>query len=390
MIKRKNCWVMAVSFSIVLILLGVSVAVSAKQHRPIQEITLNYPVSSKVKLPKKLQESGSTHELTYNPNMPNKMWITGQNYAQVAEIPILEGGVTEDDVVFHDMPDNSGPHGIDFDEKGQLWVTLEFAGQVVRLDANGNIDQRYDVQLDCDNCKRPINTHPHGLGIDPDGRTVWYTGKATGTVGKISPEVKVENFPITTVDDPEAGVGTVPIYIKAGPDGNMWFTELVGNAIGRITSDGKATEFPIPTANSRPISITQDPVGSYMWFTEESGNNVGRIDMEGNITEFPIPKSQEDVILAALSFDRQNNLWVQQYVGDTTDNKRNSFDHIIKIDQSILTAQTAAEIDEIPFTFYRVPTRHTVMHRIIEGPNGDLWSTELNTNKIAKVLIAHN
>ncbi len=61
-------------------------------------------------------------------------------------------------------------------------------------------------------------------------------------------------------------VGSVPIYIKAGPDGNMWFTELVGNMIGRITPNGTVKEFPIPTRNSRPIEIVAEPGGGRaMW-----------------------------------------------------------------------------------------------------------------------------
>ncbi len=126
-----------------------------------------------------------------------------------------------------------------------------------------------------------------------------------GTVGKIDPDGNVETFSMPTV-------GSVPIYIRAGPDGNMWFTERVGNAVGRITPEGEVTEFPIPTPSSRPVKIVPEPVGQSMWFTEEAGNKVGRVVMDGTITEFPVTKIQDNVILAGPAFDAEGNFWLQQ------------------------------------------------------------------------------
>jgi virginiamycin B lyase len=142
---------------------------------------------------------------------------------------------------------------------------------------NGNIVDEYNVCLNGNPSE--INTRPHGLGIGGDGETIWFTGKATGTVGKIAPDGKVQHFALPTA-------GSVPIYIRNGPDHNMWATELVGNAIARITPGGNVTEFPIPTSNSRPIAIVPEPGGKAMWFTEEAGNKVGRIDTDGKIVEF--------------------------------------------------------------------------------------------------------
>lgn len=338
----------------------------------IQEFPIQYP--------SKTQEyGGSTHEITYGQN--GTFWISGQNYDEVVEMD-LHGNMT-----FHQMPKGSGPHGIDFDAANQLWLTLEFAGKIVRLDASGKIAAQYDVSLHCTTSKAPINTHPHGLGIGPDGKTVWFTGKSTGTIGKLTPDGKVQTFAIPTV-------GSVPIYIKAGPDGNMWFTELVGNMIGRITPDGAITEFAIPTPNSGPIAIIPEPGGKAMWFTEEAGNKIGRVDMSGKITEFPVPMTGSDVILAALAFDSKNNLWVQQYVncgsscasstGGAMSSNPAEPDYVLKFDKSIRQA-TSSNISNVPVTYCEVPTRKTVMHRIILGPDRNMWFTELNADKVGKV-----
>jgi virginiamycin B lyase len=318
--------------------------------------------------------TGSTHEITFNEKGGKDIWITGQNEDKVVRVT-LDGKM-----MFYDMPLGSGPHGIEFDADGRVWVTLEFAGKIVRLDQNGRIDKAYDVRLACATCPAPLDSHPHGMGFAPDKRTIWYTGKATGTVGKITPDGKIQTFQLPTV-------GSVPIYVKAGPDKNMWVTELVGNVIARVTQAGKVDEFCIPTHNSRPIAIVPGPDGN-MWFSEEAGNKVARIDMQGNITEYPVPMKQPNMILAGLSFDNQKNLWVQQYV-DQNNPVPAGTDYIIKIDKAILTT-APSNLPSSAFTFYPVPTKETVFHRIIQGPDGNMWFTEMKADKVGKLITGAN
>ena len=52
---------------------------------------------------------------------------------------------------------------------------------------------------------------------------ITFNAKATGTVGKLTPEGKVTTYALSTV-------GSAPIYVRAGDDGTMWVTELIGNA----------------------------------------------------------------------------------------------------------------------------------------------------------------
>lgn len=322
--------------------------------------------------------AGSTHEITFDVDGGTTLWITGQNYDSVVEV--TESGA----MTFHAMPEKSGPHGIEFDADGRLWVTLEFAGQIVRLDENGKIVQTIDVHLDCPTCPGgTINPHPHGMGFGRDGRTIWFTGKATGTVGRIAPDGTITTYVLPTI-------GSVPIYVRAGNDGTMWVTELVGNRIARITESGDVTELAIPTANSRPIAIVPEPGSDAMWFSQEAGNRVARIRPDGTITEFAVPRTQANVILAGLAFDGDGNLWVQQYIDQNAPTPAApsppGADHIVRIDKAILTA-SPGDLSNVPITFYRVPTSQTVMHRIVQGPDGNIWFTELASNKIGKLPI---
>jgi virginiamycin B lyase len=352
----------------------------------IIEYPIVYPNASSSKMSMSdmsmMNHKGSTHEITYNENVKGEkaLWITGQNDDAVVKFDIESGNMT-----FYEMPANSRPHGIEFDADGKLWITLEFSGKIVQYDTKPwKLLKEYDVSLKCTTCgTQEIITHPHGLGIASDG-TVWYTGKATGTVGKITPSTgKIETFSLPK------GVGSVPIYIKEGPDKNMWVTELVGNNIARITPKGEVSEFPIPTNNSRPIAIVPEPSGKAMWFTEEAGNKVARIDMDGNITEFPVPMTKSNVILAGLAFDGERNLWLQQYIDQNNPTPSNPSppgpDFIVKIDKSILKANPS-DISKVPITFYQVPTAKTVMHRIIKGPDGNMWFTELYADRLGKLI----
>ncbi len=347
----------------------------------IVDFSIPYPDQSPFSSPSPDHpQSGSTHEIALH---NGTLWISGQNHDQLVAIQ-PDGSMN-----FYAMPANSGPHGIAFDRNGQLWVALEFAGEVIRLDpAHPDYETaaKYDVRLDCTTCVQKINTHPHGLTIAQDGQTVWYTGKATGTLGRINPNGTVETLPIAQPYHRAAIVGSVPIYIHAEADGTLWFTELVGNAIGRITPTGQIDEFKIPTPNSRPIALVSGADG-HLWFTEEASNKIGRIqrDCDTNclITEFPLPKSQDNLLLAALAFDAENNLWVQQYVDGNHPFPTGS-DHLIKIDRQILTANPQ-DISTLSIDCYDVPTTNTILHRIILGSDGKLWFTELNTDKVGKV-----
>jgi len=324
---------------------------------------------------------GSTHEITFNPHGGNTLWITGQNYDQV--VNVAESGA----MVYHAMPKGTGPHGIEFDAADRLWVTFEFTGEIARLNADGTIAQRIDVGLDCPTCPggKKINTHPHGMSFGTDGKTIWFTGKSTGTVGRLTADGKITTYVLPTV-------GSVPIYVKPSNDGTMWVTELVGNTIARITADGTVTEFKIPTNNSRPIAIVPEPgTPNTMWFSEEAGNRVGRIgpDATGNvvITEYPVPMSAANVILAGLAFDSARNLWVQQYVNQNdptpAEPSPSGNDFIIRFDKAIVSTTNSAKV---PVTFYKVPTTQTVMHRIVQGPDGNMWFTELGSNKVGKLV----
>ena len=343
----------------------------------VTEYHLNYPSNP---------TSGSTHEIVDDPANDNSYWITGMSMDYVVHYY----GNTNTAQYFQ-MPMGSMPHGIVFDPTGALWVSLEYAGQVVKLDqTTGAILVSVDVNIQASpSSPVPLNPHPHAIAIGADGVTIWFTGKNTSTVGKINPVNGVITSASTVTHYNLPTVAATPIYLELGTDGNIWGTELTGNNIFRVTPTGTVTEFAIPTYNSRPIAIKVGPAGDpYLWFTEEAGNNIGKISYSGVIEEFPVPKSQSNSILAGLAFDAQGNLWTQSYVNQNNLPPTGP-DYIVRMGNTILNAPNG-DISSVLITRYQAESEGTVFHRIILGDDGDMWFTELALNNIGKVSIVPN
>ena len=317
---------------------------------------------------------GSTHELVYDRSGGGKVfWVSGQMYDHIARVT-LHGHAH-----YFAMPKDSAPHGMAYDHQGHLWVTFEGLGQLARISPDGAIvGDRIDVGIYPSSGGR-LNTRPHGLGVASDG-ALWFTGKLTNTMGRVFGGV-VQHFELPTI-------GAVPIYIAPGADGDVWCTELTGNRIAHVTRDGVVTEYTIPTANSRPIAIVVAPDGKALWFTEEAGGKVGRIalpaDPDRPIVEFPVPLTQSNAILAGLAFDHAGALWVQQYVNPPTDGTMpTADDYIVKL--TGLGAAQNGDLTGVGVDYFKAPSKGTVMHRIVQGPDGNIWFTELGLNKVGRV-----
>lgn len=283
-----------------------------------------------------LPHGGSTHEIVAGPG--GNLYVTQQQQADIVRVT-----PTGRQRVFR-LPAGSGPHGIDFDAKGRMWVSLEFANEIVMVDRkSGHIRKRYRIPLG--------GAGPHGLRVARDG-LVWWTGKAGNVVGNVNPRTgRVAVFRLPTAS-------STPIYIAEGCDG-MYFTELTGARIGRVTNDGTITEWPTPTPGSRPIAVTVAPRDCRVWFSEEAGHHYGVLDPQtGSVIEYPLARPDDE--LAGLAFDARGTLWLQHVKPDV-----------------IGRAGPAGEIGVFP-----IPTMGATMHRIILGPRGEMWFTELATDKL--------
>ena len=152
----------------------------------------------------------------------------------------------------------------------------------------------------------PVGTEPLDIAAGPDGN-LWFTGSGADSVGRITPAGAVTMFTdgITS--------GAAPAGIAAGPDGNVWFTQDA--AIGRITPGGTVTEFSDGlTSPAGPLDIAAGPDGN-LWFTAPDSGLVGRISPSGDVTELTDGISP-DAAPAYLTAGPDGNVWFTDYAGD--------------------------------------------------------------------------
>lgn len=265
------------------------------------------------------------------------VWVTQQVQGNLIRVTHDKKGFAK--TVFP-MPDGSMPHGIRFARDGHLWITLEAANEIAELDGDGHILRRFPI--------KGTVAGPHGLAIAPDG-AVWFTGKEGDVIGRLDPATgRMRLFPLPH--------DSTPIYIAPGC-GAMFFTELRGSRIGRITNAGRITEFPTPTPDAQPIAVAIRRCK--VWFSEEAGHHFGVLDPRTHrIKEYRLPHPTDT--LAALAFDGRGTLWLQ-----------------FKTPDAFGRVDVHRRVHTLP-----LPTKNAVMHRIILGPGGNMWFTELMTDKV--------
>ena len=201
---------------------------------------------------------------------------------------------------------------------------------------------------------------PIWITAGPDGN-LWFTefsvksaaDQGMSKIGRISPSGTITEFPLPTTS-------SYPWEITSGPDGNLWFTENGGNKIGRISPSGTITEYPVPTAQSQPWGITAGPDGN-LWFTEYLVNKIGRISPIGTIIEFPLPTAQSAPF--GITAGPDGNLWFTELAGT-----------------KIGRISPSGSITEFP-----IPTASSYPFGITAGPDGNLWFTEWKGNKIGRI-----
>jgi streptogramin lyase len=150
--------------------------------------------------------------------------------------------------------------------------------------------------------------------------------------------------------------GSVPLFIAAGPDGNLWFSEFSASNLGRITPAGVVTEF--PTSNAT-VGVTVGPDGK-IWFTEQSVNKVGRMATDGVLMgEFSFPPGS---LPEAIITGPDGNLWLTEP----------GTDHIGRLTPSGVLTEFPVPANSGPKV-------------ICVGPDGNLWFTEFQGNRIGRI-----
>jgi streptogramin lyase len=204
---------------------------------------------------------------------------------------------------------------------------------------------------------------PWQIVTGPDG-AIWFTEFRGHKIGRITPDGAIAEFPIPTSN-------ASPLGIAVGPDGQLWFAEAgcpdnavlsCTGAIGRMSVSGSAAEFPLPTPNSDPVFITAGPDGN-LWFVEQpdivteprTASHVARITTGGEVAEFPLP----------------------------TDSRVRQFsDRIVTGSDGSLWFASLGDLDRITTdgaltTVFQLSFSIGIIGTLTVGPDRDLWFSEL-------------
>jgi len=113
------------------------------------------------------------------------------------------------------------PHDPAVDPQGNIWFTLQQAGQLARFTPDTQEWKLFKVPTS--------DSGPHGLVSDEKGY-IWFTENYAGKIGRLDPKSSlVKEYTAPTAKDPHT-----PVF---GTDGALWFTARDSNLIGRLGRD---------------------------------------------------------------------------------------------------------------------------------------------------------
>ncbi|MBI2061381.1 MAG: carboxypeptidase regulatory-like domain-containing protein [Nitrospirae bacterium] len=266
-----------------------------------------------------------------------------------------------------------GPHSLQEDSAGRIWITLSFWKGLVRFDPKTESFTHVH--------QGPSGRYPHTLRFDRDGR-LWYTLAVSNQVGLVLPgrdTAKLINLPtrdllqkffmrtirfwmkigqrfpmkVTPVNDPE--LMPIAYGLDVAPDGGIWFSQFNNRRIGRIDPATKRIDtFDTPFYGPRRLRVGADGI---VWIPAYVDGALARFDPSTKkFKAFPLP-SPGDFPYALNISTRSGNIWICGANSDT----------LIRFEP-----RTEA------FTSYPLPTRVTFCRDIDFDEQGNVWTSNSN------------
>lgn len=176
------------------------------------------------------------HGLHVSQTHPGCVWATLQFDSQLLLIDPIAGDLGAAPEIRMRIPlpaPARGPHVV-IEDGETLWTTCKDSHHVVRVRG----EDPADVAI------YPCGRRPIFVAVHPQSRTVYSSLDQSSAIFRIQPGATPET---STIPVP-AELGSTPVGLIAGPDGNVWFV-LIGSAsggtggFGRIDRDGSITGF---------------------------------------------------------------------------------------------------------------------------------------------------
>jgi hypothetical protein len=171
--------------------------------------------------------------------------------------------------------ESRNPHSLARSPEGDLFVSLALAHQILRLDAEGNIIERFG------NPGKGAGEFqgPRGLALDSNGR-LWVADCDNHRIQVFD----LKRNTVEIVGSYGSGLGQfiAPLGIGARPDGSMLVTDSGNHRIIRITSEGKCEIFNDRSGRGRgelrqPTAFYPGGQGS-LWLVDQGNHRLQKLD----------------------------------------------------------------------------------------------------------------
>jgi len=252
-----------------------------------------------------------------------------------------------------------GPHSLECDADGNIWITCATGGKMAKFDVK--TEEWLVVSSAPEPARRGI--YPHTLRVDSKG-VVWYTDAGRGVYSLDPNNNNVRKYYKLPSADQSIGQGVgesrgvTPYGLDVAPNGHIWYTKLNGNRVGRIkpeAPDGDIKEWNPPFQGPRRLQVAADGM---VWVPGCGSGVFGKFNPETEKwTVYDLPDKENQFPYALSVHPQTGDIWI---CGTTNDSM---FRFIPKTEELIE---------------YPMPSRVTYTREIEFGADGSVWVCNSN------------
>ncbi|MDB4720534.1 PQQ-binding-like beta-propeller repeat protein [Verrucomicrobiales bacterium] len=262
--------------------------------------------------------------------------------------------------IYYRLPRGShGPHSIEPDNEGQMWLTLCVSGEMAKFDLQ---TKEYTITS---SAEPPADrgSWPHTLRVDPKDPEglIWYTDAGRNSVFRLHPKtLERKEYHLLEAGQVKAGGkgesrGITPYGLDYSPvDGKIWYSKLNGNRIGRIdpkVPDGDITEWNPPFRGPRRLHVAPDGM---VWVPGFGSGVFGKFDPSTEEwTVYPLPNYQNQIPYA-LNVAPDGMVWVCGTGNDTLYRFNPKTEYLVE---------------------FRMPAQVTYTREIEFDKDGNIWTS---------------
>ena len=203
--------------------------------------------------------------------------------------------------ITHDAAFNA-KRQVEPDAQGRIWLTLIGINELWSVQIESGEVRRYPLPLP--EGEKPFHVFLYGAALDPNGKRIWYT-QLHGHLGAFNTETeKVEKV----VPFPQ---GAAPRRMAIQEDGMLWvplFGE--GQLVKFDTRKGvEAARYDLPDRGAASYSVTYDGGRNAVWVGTTNSDRIYRFDIEQERwRHYPLPRKEAYLRMIEVDFET-GDLW---------------------------------------------------------------------------------